>query len=253
MEHISLRFVGNGVAPVTTRCRELAAIISATEDLIAAMSEQVREDWDEEREDGEGMPVCLVSVEDRSLGLRFTAFQMALALSTWGHIAAIINTGRFEQLNPKATASLGEIISFVKKKGCRALLGDTTNDSLAVFDSNLSLPAEFKFKGRSSLIGEVVRVGGVEPKVGLRLASGKTLTCETTESIAMELGHRLYDIVSCKGTATWDYAKGEVLKFRIDEVGSFRQVTSSQAFENLAAAMHAVVERLRTDGLQYAS
>lgn len=248
VDHISLRFVGNGVAPVTTRCKELAAVISATEDLVSAMYGEMDED-----EDGE-IQVCLVSLEDKSLGLKFTALKMAIVVALWSDLAAIVNTGKFETLNPKARESLIEIVSFVRKKNCRAFLGHTRNDTLATFDSSITLPSELKFRGRSSLIGEVVRVGGDDPKVRLRLPSGgKPLTCETTEAIARELGHRLYEIVICKGTATWDYATGEILKFRIDEVGTFKKVTASKAFESLAAAMPSVVERLRVEGIQYAS
>lgn len=112
---------------------------------------------------------------------------------------------------------------------------------------NITLPVEFKFRGGSSLIGQVVRVGGEEPKVRLKLPSGKVLSCDTSEHVAKELGHRLYETVTCKGYATWDYATGEVLKFKIETVGKFRKVPASVAFENLAEAMPSVIAKWNSE------
>lgn len=211
-------------------------MITATEDLLSAMMD----DSDEE----ESIPLCLVSLEDKSLGLGFASLQMAAAMVLWQEFAAVINTGNFEKLVPKARQSLVEIVSFVKKKECTVFVEDSERGVMASFDYNITLPAELKFHGGSSLIGEVVRVGGADPKVRLKLPSGKFLSCDTTESIAKELGHRLYETVTCKGNATWDYTTGEVLRFRIEHVGTFKKVSASKAFENLAAAMETVIPNL---------
>ncbi len=243
MEHISLKFTGNGVAPANTRCKELAALILAAEELLLSMND------DDADEPGE-LPLCLVEVQDKSLGLKFAA--MIAGVTVWLDVASIINTGRFDKMNPKARQAFGEIVSFVKRRGCSASLVDSTRGVIASFDYSISLPADQKFRGKSSILGEVLRVGGEEPKVRLRLPSGKTLSCDTSESVARELGHRLYDFVTCTGVATWDYATGEVLRFRIEKARAFNRVPASKAFANLAAAMPIGASKLAEAGIEYA-
>lgn len=234
VDHVALRFIGDGVSPSTTRCRELATVISAVEDLILSLAEE------SEAEDID-VPLCLVALEDKSLGLKFAATQIVMTMALWQEFAAVINTGNFERLSPKAMHSVEEVVSFVKKKHCLALVEDSQNGVIASFDYNIALPVGQKLRGHSSLIGQVIRVGGEEPKIRLKLPSGRVVSCETTQEIAKNLGHRLYDSVTCKGNAIWDYTTGEVLKFRIDEVGAFRMTSASEAFHALAEAMPAVI------------
>jgi hypothetical protein len=243
VDHIAIRFTGNDVAPVTTGCKELAAVISAAEDLLVAM-------MGDEHEDQHATPLCLVSVEDKSLGLKF-AVHMALGMTLWLDLAAVINTKQFEVMNPKARQALSEIVSFVKRKNCTASL-ISPSGTIATFDYTIELPVEQKVKGRTSILGEVIRVGGEEPRIRIRLPSGKTLTCDTSETIAKELGHCLYEPVTCNGVATWDFDTNEVLKFKIEKARTFTKVPASKAFEDLAKAMPSVVNRLQKTGLEYA-
>ena len=245
MPQISLRFAGNEVAPQTTRCKELAAVISAAEDLLLAL-------MGEDAEDQSPIPLCLVSIETQSLGLKF-AVHMAMGLVLWQDMAAIINSGRFERMAPKVRQAFGEIVSFVKRKGCTAYLGDSEHGTIATFDFNISIPAESKFRCASSIIGEVVRVGGSDPKVRVKLPSGRVLSCDTTEAVARQIGHMLYEPVTCNGRATWDYETGELLGFKIEKVRAFQKVRASDAFGCLANAMPSVIARLSQRGIEYAS
>lgn len=232
MEFISLRFTGNDILPSNTRCKDLASLIRATEELLHAAS---TEDFDGEKVD---VQLSLIGVESQSLGLKYAAVHMAVALMTWQNIAQVLNAGEYDRLNLKARESLAEIIHYVKRRGCVAELSDSQHSTaLASITPETELPEALQVSGQSSLIGTVVRVGGADPKVGLKLASGKTLSCDTSEAIARQLGHRLYDVVTCKGDVCWDMQTNSITKFRIKEVGSFRQGYASEAFSALAAAM----------------
>ncbi|RYD21742.1 MAG: hypothetical protein EOP88_10350 [Verrucomicrobiaceae bacterium] len=240
-EFLSIRFTGGGVAPDNTRCKELASVIAATESLLSAM-------W-ADHDDADPVFLSLVSLEHQSIGLKFAAFQMALALALWQDLAVVINTGRFDKMPAKARVHLAEISSFVKRRGCTAILGSSQTESLASFDSSLALPQNLSFKGDSSLVGEVIGVGGISPKVKLKLGTGRSISCETSEVIAKELGHRLYETVHCFGTATWDNETLEVLKFQIREVGEFKRVKVSRAFEDLASSIPSTMNRWQSLGI----
>lgn len=243
---LSLRFTGNGIAPEGAKCRELAGVIASVEGMIAAILAEMGEDLDDE---DSAFSLSLVAIADESIGLKFKSAQIAIALVAWVGVADAINTGIFSSLPPKARERLSEVVGFVRKKGCSAILGSSEVDSLARFDSSINIPAPAKFKGGTTVLGEVVGVGGKDPKVRMKLASGKVLSCDTTEEIAKELGHRLYDLVTCKGQAVWDNDSGHIMKFRIFSVGNFKKIKVSEAFESLAAAMPLTVERWNDLGL----
>lgn len=117
------------------------------------------------------------------------------------------------------------------------------------FKTDFSLPENLFLKGGTSVLGKVVRVGGKEPKLRLQLPSGKVLTCETSEPIAKQLGHKLYETVVCKGEAVWDLSSNEITKFRIKEVGPFRESLASDAFDKLSQAMPLSLNRWRSEGI----
>ncbi len=191
---------------------------------------------DDDDED-HSIPVCLVSLEDQSLGLKYQSIRMSAALLAWGTLGTVVNTGKFDLMSAKARMSLSCIANFVKKKDCVAEIQNSHHGVIAKFDSSLSIPSQKKIKGKTTVIGEVVRVGGSLPKVRLRLASGKELSCDTSESVARELGHRLYDTITCRGSAVWDYTSNEILSFKIETVGAFRKGKASEAFAALSEAI----------------
>ena len=167
------------------------------------------------------------------------------------NIAAAVNTGRFDGMSVKARASLGEIVNFVKRRQCHVELSDSKHsEPIARITPEFSLPEDYTLTGRTSLIGTVVRVGGGSPKVSLKLPTGKTLHCDTSEEIAKALGHRLYDVVTCKGEACWDIETNQVIKFKIKDVGGFKDCRASEAFAALAGAMPDTIKRWRSEGLE---
>lgn len=235
MDFIALRFTGNNVYPSNTRCKDTAALIRAAEDLVTAIIAHQDDETDLEEPLGE---LSVIAITHESLGLRFSGNRMPAVFLAWQLVAGAINTGNFERLPLKARESLEEIAHFVKKRGAPALLTDSKHSSpIASIETDFSLPESLSVKGGTSVIGTVLRVGGKEPKLRLQLPSGQILTCDTSEQIAKELGHKLYDTVVCRGEATWDLSTNEVTKFRIKEVGIFKQGPASEAFMNLAKVM----------------
>lgn len=249
MEYLSLRFSGNGVSPGNTRCRDVADLIRAAEDLVESLLAE------DDNEDVSALTLSLVAIEDQSLGLKFSAAAMTMVLTAWQTLAIAVNSGKIDRLPEKTRASLTDIVHFVKKRNCTGELGDSSHpDSvLATITPDTELPSSSKMSGNTSIIGKVVRVGGSDPKVGLKLSNGRTLSCDTSEMLAKEMGHRLYEVVVCKGEATWNLGDNSLLKFKVKDIAPFHRKPASEAFAELAAVMPKTLARWRQEEVSFAS
>ena len=80
--------------------------------------------------------------------------------------------------------------------------------------------------------------GGAKPSVRLRLESNlEMLTIQVEESLARDLGKRLYDTVGLIGKAEWDVDTGEIISFRGSEISPFKPQKRgiADAFREMAA------------------
>ena len=85
-----------------------------------------------------------------------------------------------------------------------------------------ALPEEKYVRGETVLYGRVERVGGVEPKVRVRLSEHEAVSCHLSEEMAKHLGKQLYSTVGLQGQATWDADDLSVIYFRVDEILPFK-------------------------------
>lgn len=90
--------------------------------------------------------------------------------------------------------------------------------------------------GTTTLYGVVVRVGGQEPRLMLRLEGGVTRYLTVSEPMAVELGRRLYNEVGLTGMAHWNPLTWELLDFRPDKLLDYDPKPYTDAFEELAKA-----------------
>jgi hypothetical protein len=104
--------------------------------------------------------------------------------------------------------------------------------------THVTPPAERRtVSGSTSLLARCLRVGGATtPMAELRLPNRRLLHVEVTESVARELGKRLYDQVVLTGEAVWDARDGDLKEFKVKEVNEFRAVPVDLAFKELASA-----------------
>ena len=85
--------------------------------------------------------------------------------------------------------------------------------------------------GGSSLFGVVEDVGGVTPRIVLRIPPDERVTCEADEELCKKVGARLYEHVVLEGNATWDANTGELLAFQAERLGSYQDVPIAEAFK----------------------
>jgi hypothetical protein len=100
-----------------------------------------------------------------------------------------------------------------------------------------SIPQRPRLRGETVLFGRVERVGGVEPKVRLRISDHESVSCHISEELAKRVGNRLYNEVGLRGQATWDAVDFELLYFHAEELLSYQAGPITAAFDALAGAV----------------
>jgi hypothetical protein len=91
--------------------------------------------------------------------------------------------------------------------------------------------------GTTAIIGRCVRVGGAtSPKATINLDAGGTLYIDVSESIAKQLGTRLYETVSIEGHAKWDSESMDIAEFCADQVTPYHRTPLLAGLQALADA-----------------
>jgi len=232
-----IRFAGGDVHPDTVPAHELAELLIATEQALTSVVAQENPDVDTSE-----LIVGLVNVKDESLGLEFATSRPALFERAFDRVTVAVSSRRFDELPSRAIVGIQTIASFNHRRRCQAQIWDARRQStapVAVMDEDFasSIPERPKLRGETVLFGLVERVGGVEPKVRLRISDKESISCHISEELAKRVGNRLYDEVGLRGQATWDGADFELLYFHAEELLSYRAGSLTQAFRALTEAV----------------
>jgi hypothetical protein len=235
-----IRFTGGDVHPSTVPAHELADLLNAAEQAVTSLAAQNFPDLDPS-----SVLVGLVGIRDASLGLEFTSNRPDVVAPAFHRLAMGVKTRSCEGFPSRGIAGLEVIASFTARRKCRAEFrkgGETIGEPLAVMDETFAegLPERPKIQGETVIYGKVERVGGVEPKVVLRLSSRESISCHLSEVLARQVGGRLYEEVGLKGDATWDAGDYSLLYFHAKEVTPYQSAGLARAFSELAgvAASH---------------
>ena len=224
-----LRFTGGGVKPDVVPARELAELIIATEEAISSIALQRNPGLNPDE-----IVVGLVQVENKSLGLSFASSAPDVVGSAFNEIADSITRRSFTGLPTKSLRGLRVLAEFNTMHNCRTQFwnGDTdAREPLAEMDVGFErlLPEEHFIRGETVIYGKVERVGGVDPKVRVRISEHEVVSCRLNEELAIELGAHLYDEVGLRGQATWDAKDHSLAYFRVDEILPFENAGAVSA------------------------
>lgn len=108
---------------------------------------------------------------------------------------------------------------------------------LATITPETTLARRAKLSGETTIYGQVIRVGGREPRVMVELLSGQTVFCDTNEDIAKKLGSRLYTTVGLFGVAQWDGESLKLEQFTIKDVTTYEELPLEDVMNQLAKAV----------------
>lgn len=209
--------------------RELAELIIAAEEAIASVALQRNPALNPDE-----IVVGLVQIEEKSLGLSFASSSPDVVGAAFKEIVDSISSRSFGGLPAKSVRSLRILTDFNTAHSCRTQFwnGETTaREPLAEMDVGFErhLPEEHFIRGETVIYGRVERVGGVDPKVRVRLSEHEVVSCRLNEELAKELGTHLYFEVGLRGQATWDAKDHSLAYFRVEEILPFENVGAASA------------------------
>jgi hypothetical protein len=229
--HIEFRLAGEGIAPGTVRSRDLAEIIASAEDMIASVV--VRDHPTITKDE---VIVGLFSISEGSVALRFKTPLGQPVRSAFAGIARAIKAQDYEDLPDSARKSLGKIASFSRRRNCDLELYslDGQRQRLAVVTPQTRVEPLPQISEFATIYGEVVRVGGVEPKVVIRLPNNQSISCDIDIDLARQLGPMLYRWVGVRGTGRWSAKHLSLEEFRVREITPYRDTPVSEAVAALA-------------------
>jgi hypothetical protein len=228
---LELHFSGQDISPDSIRIGEIATILDAFENVLLSIIAQ-----DHPTLTKDALTIGLHRVNEGSLGLQFTSRLPEVVTPAFHQAAQSIHLGAGDHLPPNAISDFEKILSFVKRHQAQAdfIVINGRAETLATLTPDYELPKPAFLIGQTTVYGEIVRVGGVEPKVEVKLISGATIYCPFDISLASLLGSLLYKLVGLEGEARWDPRTHEIDDFRVIGVSPFRDGSVVEAFQSLS-------------------
>jgi hypothetical protein len=199
------------MAPKNVRVGELADLLSSLEQALSAIVGVPPEE----------LILGLVDVRDQSAGyaVSLPSDAAADAVRAWGNA---IRQADFTGIPRTALEPTRKILSFVRRHNCigtvvearkRTPLAQMTPDTV------ITAHAEDWLTGKTTLYGYALRVGGANPRVFLRMDGAANVTVDlASETLAREIGERLYSWVGLSGTARWHPHSRALMSFMAEEL-----------------------------------
>jgi hypothetical protein len=207
----SIRFDGGGLSPKSVRLGELAEVLRSVEEALAAIMGLPPEE----------VVVGLIGVKNASAGYlcSLPSLEASRAFDTWSQA---IDTEDFSAV-PEATIEPSKkILSFVRRKNCIAELrrANATRPVAEMTPDTIIVPSKLKpLVGQTTLYGYCQRVGGVAPRLWMRLADGTAFSADVvSEPLARTIGRHLYEWIGVSGRAKWHVATKRMLEFKVDDL-----------------------------------
>ena len=240
-----LRFTGGGVTPETVSAGELADLLLAAEAAIVGVALHRNPTLNPD-----DIVVGLVGIENRSLGLKFSSPIPDIIAPAYEELTTSVRSRSFRGLASKSIRGIRVIAEFTTSRKCRAQFWNGTEAAttpLAEIAEGFekSLPESQFIRGETTIYGKVERVGGVDPKVRVRLSEHEVVSCYLNQVLAKELGKRLYAEVGLRRQATWDAEDHSLVYFRVEEFLPYREGKTASAFDELRAACGGAFDTVR--------
>ncbi len=228
---LEIHFTGENISPESIRIGEIAVILDAIENVLLTIVAQEHQELTKEI-----LTIGLHSINAGSLGLQFTSRLPEIVTPAFEQVATTIQTGVSENFPVESLNHLEKILSFVKRHQAQAdfIIVNGKSKTLATLTPDFELPKPVYLTGQTTVFGEIVRVGGVEPKVEIKTISGQTIYCPFDFSLASQLGALLYQLVGLDGVARWNARTFEIEDFRVTGISEYRNSSLIDTFQSLS-------------------
>ncbi|MEM9214631.1 MAG: hypothetical protein AAGD25_09820 [Cyanobacteria bacterium P01_F01_bin.150] len=237
MSHdITIKIVlsGTDMQPGNIRSKEIAEVIESIEDAIAATV--ISKNPEFRKED---IRIGLKRIHEGSIDLEFSPNRLELTLPATQKIAKSIRDNNFSDIPHASISSLKKISAFTRRHQCNAELATCNGmiESLAILTPDTEIPDTHSISGETTLYGEIMRVGGAEPKIQFRTLSGQIIYCSASKDVVKRAGMKLYTEVGLNGTAAWNSETLEIDTFHVTGISDYQEGSLVEAFEAFRATV----------------
>jgi hypothetical protein len=237
----TIRLTGDGVRPHLISATDLAELMIAAEQTVLGIARRDNPDA------ADGLIVAIAGLRDESIGFSFTSNHKVLVNSAYQELVSAAENRLFRSLPAQTVEGLRTLTQFAReRKGHTQFWNGSSRGPLLDLPPDYAIevpPPEYQ-RGETILFGKIERVGGVRPRVRLRVSPKEVVYGDISEEQSRVLGSRLYSQVSLKGQATWDAKDGTVVYFRVEEILNYEGGNASEAFRELQRASQGAFERI---------
>ena len=231
-----IRLTGGGLLPETLPIQELADILKSVELILGSVAIDQNQGLN-----SEDFIVGLVHSEKGSARLKFASTLSEVAMAALMIITSAISTREYNNIPTNAIKGLKDLSNYTAKRDCDLQIYKEGSFSapLAEISANvsLSLPCDLTVTGKTIIYGQILRIGGAEPKVAVRTLDNDLLYCTLSESLARLLANSLYETVGLAGSATWELKSYRILEFNAEEIIPYHHGDLLSAFASLRKAV----------------
>lgn len=180
--------------------------------------------------------VGLAHVQDQSIGFAFSSNHPQIVQSAYTELVTATTNRLFRSLPGRSLEGLRTLTGFSRQHHGRTQFWNGGGDQPLLdlpSDFAIEVPAPEYQRGETVIYGRIERVGGVRPRVRIRVSEREIVYGDVTEEQSRELGSRLYSQAALRGQVTWDGQDGSVVYFRVEEILHYERCKVSDAFNEL--------------------
>jgi hypothetical protein len=231
-EKVQIRLTGKDVFPENIRAGEVAQVLAAVEDMLAAVV--LRSHPTLNKED---LVIGLVSVGRGSMTLEFQSHIPEVVLPAFKIVSERIRDNAISALPNATIRALQELGDFARKREGEVdfLLPDNGDRPIATITRDMTIEANALVTGETTIVGQVIRVGGRRPKAMVETLDGRTVFCDINRDLARDLAEKLYQTVGLHGIGQWDPETLELEEFRIQSLTLYGASGAAETIEKISS------------------
>lgn len=195
----------------------------------------------------ESLLVAISEIKDASIGFGLTSNHPQSISNAYRELVSATENRLFRSLPAQSLEGLRTLTQFAReRKGHTQFWNGSSGQPLLDLppDFAIEVPSPEYQRGETTLYGKIERVGGVKPRVRLRVWENEVVYGEISEEQGRVLGSKLYSQTALRGQATWDATDGSVVYFRVDEILNYKPGKASRAFEELKEASQGAFDQI---------
>lgn len=228
-ERLKIKFTGNEIEPSKVTANEFAKLVASYENALLS----VLNNGKAKKNSIDFISVVNVKNESLTIEAEPNTLEVKEAANI---INKAIKNRTFNKLPYDAVESLSVLQSFVNKHQCKAILNgiDDIESAEINVDSGIQITDSLYFKGKTTVYGKIIRIGGSEPKVRIQTDDGKYLSVVVSKKTAKDLSPSLYSRIGVKGTGKWKKYNNELEEIKAESFVVLSDVPLTKKLKGLS-------------------